>query len=151
MAEEVDLFVIGAGSGGVRAARISSGYGARVMIADVTEDVGKETAAGLAGGGFVKLDVTDDGGWEAAITQTVAELGGLDVVVNNAGVEVTQLLVDTDPDDVRKMLEVNILGTMLGIKHGLRAMRPGGAAGAGAAESVNRRRGSLPSSAATLP
>jgi glutathione reductase (NADPH) len=34
MSEEVDLFVIGAGSGGVRAARISSGYGARVMIAE---------------------------------------------------------------------------------------------------------------------
>src|ERR1700750_2958504 len=34
MAEEVDLFVIGAGSGGVRAARIASGYGARVMIAE---------------------------------------------------------------------------------------------------------------------
>src|ERR1700756_1271913 len=34
MAEAVDLFVIGAGSGGVRAARISSGYGARVMIAE---------------------------------------------------------------------------------------------------------------------
>jgi len=33
MPEEVDLFVIGAGSGGVRAARISSSYGARVMIA----------------------------------------------------------------------------------------------------------------------
>ncbi|MEX2036147.1 MAG: FAD-dependent oxidoreductase, partial [Xanthobacteraceae bacterium] len=34
MTEEVDLFVVGAGSGGVRAARISSGYGARVMIAE---------------------------------------------------------------------------------------------------------------------
>src|SRR6188768_3965215 len=34
MPEEVDLFVIGAGSGGVRAARIASGYGARVMIAE---------------------------------------------------------------------------------------------------------------------
>ena len=34
MSEEVDLFVIGAGSGGVRAARIASGYGARVMIAE---------------------------------------------------------------------------------------------------------------------
>ncbi|MEA3027884.1 MAG: glutathione reductase, partial [Alphaproteobacteria bacterium] len=34
MPEEVDLFVIGAGSGGVRAARISSGHGARVMIAE---------------------------------------------------------------------------------------------------------------------
>ena len=34
MPEEVDLFVIGAGSGGVRAARIASGYGAKVMIAE---------------------------------------------------------------------------------------------------------------------
>ena len=34
MPEEVDLFVIGAGSGGVRAARIAAGYGARVMVAE---------------------------------------------------------------------------------------------------------------------
>jgi len=74
---------------------------------------------------------TDDTAWEAAVAQTVDELGGLDVVVNNAGLEVTQLLVDTDPDDVRRMLEVNLIGTMLGIKHAFRAMRPGGPAGEG--------------------
>jgi NAD(P)-dependent dehydrogenase (short-subunit alcohol dehydrogenase family) len=107
--------------------------GARVMIADVLKDVREQPAAGLDGGGFVELDVTDDAAWENAIERTVRELGGLDVVVNNAGVEVTQLIVDTDPDDVRKMLDVNVLGTMLGIKHGLRAMRPGGAAGNGGA------------------
>jgi NAD(P)-dependent dehydrogenase (short-subunit alcohol dehydrogenase family) len=108
-----------------------TGAGARVMIADVLKDVGEQTAAGLSGGGFVELDVTVDAAWEAAIAHTVAELGGLDVLVNNAGIEVTQLLVDTDPDQVRAMLEVNVLGTMLGLKHGLRAMRPGGAAGRG--------------------
>ncbi len=54
-------------------------------------------------------------------------------MVNNAGIEITQLLVDADPDDVRRMLEVNVLGTTLGIKHGFRAMRPGGAAGNGGA------------------
>lgn len=105
--------------------------GARVMIADVLKDVGEQTAAQLPGGGFVSLDVTDDAAWESAVAHTVEELGGLDIVVNNAGIEVTQLIVDTDPDQIRAMLEVNILGTMLGIKHGLRAMRPGGAAGNG--------------------
>src|SRR6202012_3294563 len=40
------------------------------------------------------------------------------------------LLVDIDPADIRRMLEVNVLGTALGIKHGLRAMRPGGAGNA---------------------
>jgi NAD(P)-dependent dehydrogenase (short-subunit alcohol dehydrogenase family) len=108
-----------------------AGAGARVMIADVLKDLGEQTAAELPGGGFVELDVTGDAAWEAAIAHTVAELGGLDVLVNNAGIEVTQLLVDTDPDQVRAMLEVNVLGTMLGLKHGLRAMRPGGAAGKG--------------------
>jgi NAD(P)-dependent dehydrogenase (short-subunit alcohol dehydrogenase family) len=118
---------------GAGMAQALTAAGARVMIADVLKDVGEQTAAGLEGGAFVELDVTDDAGWEAAVAHTVAELGGLDVVVNNAGIEVTQLLVDTDPDDVRRMLEINVLGTMLGIKHGLRAMRPGGAAGAGGA------------------
>jgi NAD(P)-dependent dehydrogenase (short-subunit alcohol dehydrogenase family) len=118
---------------GAGMAQALTAAGARVMIADVLKDVGEQTAAGLEGGGFVELDVTDDAAWENAVAHTVRELGGLDVVVNNAGVEVTQLIVDTDPDDVRKMLDVNVLGTMLGIKHGLRAMRPGGAAGNGGA------------------
>ncbi|MCO1654126.1 SDR family NAD(P)-dependent oxidoreductase [Pseudonocardia humida] len=118
---------------GAGMAQALTAAGARVMIADVLKDVGEQTAAGLEGGGFVELDVTDDAAWENAVAHTVRELGGLDVVVNNAGIEVTQLIVDTDPDDIRKMLDVNVLGTMLGIKHGLRAMRPGGAAGDGGA------------------
>jgi 3alpha(or 20beta)-hydroxysteroid dehydrogenase len=116
---------------GAGMAQALTAAGARVVIADVLKDVGEQTAAGLPGGGFVELDVTDDAAWEDAVAHTVRELGGLDVLINNAGIEVTQLLVDTDPDEVRRMLDVNVLGTMLGLKHGLRAMRPGGAAGAG--------------------
>ncbi|MHA6784372.1 SDR family NAD(P)-dependent oxidoreductase [Pseudonocardia saturnea] len=116
---------------GAGMAQALSDAGGSVMIADVLKDVGEQTAAGIERAGFVQLDVTSDAEWEAAVAHTVAELGGLDVVVNNAGIEVTQLIVDTEPDDIRKMLEVNILGTMLGLKHGMRAMRPGGAAGNG--------------------
>ena len=116
---------------GAGMARALTDAGARVMIADVLKDVGEQTAAELAGGGFVELNVTSDAGWESAVAHAVGELGGLDILVNNAGIEVTQLIVDTDPEQVRAMLEVNVLGTMLGLKHGLRAMRPGGAAGGG--------------------
>jgi NAD(P)-dependent dehydrogenase (short-subunit alcohol dehydrogenase family) len=50
------------------------------------------------------------------------------------------MLVDIEPADVRRMLDVNVLGTALGIKHGFRAMRPGGpgnAAGASGGAIVN--------------
>ena len=124
--------VTGAARGlGEGMARALTAAGARVMIGDVLKDVGEQTAASIDGAGFVPLDVTSDADWDAAVAHTVSEFGGLDIVVNNAGVEVTQLLVDTEPDDLRKMLEVNILGTTLGIKHAFRAMRPGGAAGDG--------------------
>lgn len=109
--------------------------GASVAIGDIQEDTGKATVDALKETGatatFVPLDVTDDDSWESAVSRTVDELGGLDIVVNNAGIEITGLLADIDPVDVRRMLEVNVLGVALGIKHAFRAMRPGGAAGNG--------------------
>ena len=111
--------------------------GAAVMIGDVLDEEGTETAQliGKTGAttGFTHLDVTDEASWEAAVAATVTELGGLDILINNAGIELSSLIVDVDPADLRRMLDVNVVGTTLGIKHGLRAMRPGGAAGAGGA------------------
>src|SRR3954465_11480961 len=95
---------------GAGMAQALTAAGARVMIADVLKDAGEQTAAGLEGGGFVELDVTDDAAGESARATTVPESGGLDVVVNNAGIEVTSLIVDVDPDETLKMLQVNILG-----------------------------------------
>ncbi len=118
---------------GAGMARALAAAGARVMIADIP-DTGSDTAAALgAGHGFVRLDVTDEAGWEQAIAATVEQLGGLDVLVNNAGIEITALLTEVDVDAIRRMLDVNILGTVLGLKHGLRAMRLGGSAGRGGA------------------
>ena len=71
--------------------------------------------------------MTDESSWEAAIAATVEQLGGLDILVNNAGIEISGLIVNLEAEDLRRMLEVNVLGTALGIKHGLRAMQPGGA------------------------
>ncbi|WP_017935598.1 SDR family NAD(P)-dependent oxidoreductase [Nocardioides sp. Iso805N] len=113
-------------------ARALAAAGASVVVADVKDDLGAKVAADLGEGhGFVHLDVTDDSGWASALTAAVGELGGLDILVNNAGVEITSLITELDPADVRTMLEVNVLGTSLGLKHGLRTMRPGGAAGQG--------------------
>src|SRR5437763_1574986 len=111
--------------------------GAAVAIADIREDIGKATADALAQSGvtarFVPLNVVDDASWETAITRTIDELDGLDIVVKNAGIEISALVIGLNPRDVLRMLEVNVLGTALGIKHAFRAMRPGGAAGKGGA------------------
>ncbi|NYI76925.1 SDR family NAD(P)-dependent oxidoreductase [Nocardioides panzhihuensis] len=111
-------------------ARALAAAGAKVAVADVKDEQGAKVAESI-GGTFVHLDVTDDSSWEAGVAAAVDGLGGLDILVNNAGVEVTSLITELDPADVRKMLEVNVLGTALGLKHGLRTMRPDGAAGKG--------------------
>ena len=113
-------------------ARALADAGATVVIADLQEEAGRAVAKGLGEEhGFVALDVTSDEGWEKAVGEAVEHLGGLDILVNNAGIEITSLFTEIQADQVRKMLDVNFLGTALGIKHGLRAMRPGGSAGNG--------------------
>jgi 3alpha(or 20beta)-hydroxysteroid dehydrogenase len=109
--------------------------GASVAIGDILEDEGKQTAQALRDSGataeFVPLDVTDDASWASTVATVIDAFGGLDIVVNNAGIEITSLVTELDAADVRRMLDVNVLGTALGLKHALRAMRPGGAAGNG--------------------
>ena len=111
--------------------------GASVMIGDILTDLGKETAGRLAKAGaktgFVELNVTDDAQWEKAVGAVIATLGGFDILINNAGIEITSLVVDLKAEDLRRMCDINIVGTGLGMKHAFRAMRPGGSAGAGGA------------------
>ncbi|ASR37006.1 oxidoreductase [Prauserella marina] len=109
--------------------------GAAVAVGDVLDDVGKETAQSLRDAGataeFVSLDVTDEASWAQAIPNVLDALGGFDLLVNNAGVEITSLIADLDPEGLRRMLDVNVVGTALGLKYAFRAMRPGGSAGNG--------------------
>ena len=125
--------VTGAAQGlGEGMAQALAAAGATVVVADLQEEAGRTVAKSLGEEhGFVRLDVSDEASWEQAIDQTVAHLDGLDILVNNAGIEITSLITELDPADARRMLEVNVLGTALGLKHGLRAMRPGGSAGNG--------------------
>lgn len=129
------LITGGARGLGAGMAKALARAGAAVVVGDVLEEEGRQTVAELREAGatahFVRLDITDEESWQAAVAETVEVLGGYDLLVNNAGVEITGLVADLDPADVRRMLDVNVLGTALGLKHAFRAMRPGGAAGQG--------------------
>lgn len=128
--------VTGAARGiGAGIAQALASAGASVMIGDVLSELGRETARKLsasgAKAGFVPLDVTKDEDWASAVSATIAELGGLDILVNNAGIEITSLVINQDAADLRRMLDVNVVGTLLGLKHAFKAMQPGGRAGGG--------------------
>lgn len=115
---------------GKKFAEYLTAAGATVVVADLQDEKGKEVAESV-GGTFVHLDVTDDASWEAAVAQAVSEVGGLDILVNNAGIEIASLFINLDPDVARRIFDVNVVGTSLGIKHAFRTMGPGGAAGNG--------------------
>jgi len=111
--------------------------GASVMITDILERAGQETVERIKRGGgeaaFFKHDVTDEAQWQAAIAQAEKEFGPLEVLVNNAGIETAALLSLCTVEDFRRVIDVNVTGVFLGLKHAVRAMSPGGSSGRGGA------------------
>ena len=120
------------GLGAAMAETLAAG-GAKIVIADVLAKEGEETAARIGNSNaiFVKLDVTSESNWEAAIAAAVKRFGGIDVVVNNAAIETTSLLENCTLEEFNRTLNVNVAGTFLGVKHAIRAMKPGGISGRG--------------------
>jgi NAD(P)-dependent dehydrogenase (short-subunit alcohol dehydrogenase family) len=129
--------LVSGGSRGIGAevVRALASAGAAVMLTDLLVDEGRDLAAELRGRGlraeFMRHEVADEAQWEAAVAAAVAKFGGLDILVNNAGIEKLSLVADTRLEDLRKILDVNVSGVVLGCKHAVRAMRPGGSAGRG--------------------
>lgn len=124
------LITGGASGIGAATARAFVREGARVLIADVQDDRGEALAGELgAATHYRRLDVSDEGDWEAAIAACAEAFGGLDILVNNAGVVTEPLpLEETSLEYWRSITAVNIDGVFLGHKHGIRAMKEKGGA-----------------------
>jgi NAD(P)-dependent dehydrogenase (short-subunit alcohol dehydrogenase family) len=134
MKDKVAL-ISGAASGmGAATARLLAREGAKaVVVADLLDKEGEAVVAGIkqAGGKavYIHLDVTDEAQWKAAIDKTVSDHGGLDVLVNNAGISgsAEQDLYDTAAWN--RLMGINATGVFLGMKHGIAAMKKGGRRG----------------------
>ncbi|MEV5609296.1 glucose 1-dehydrogenase [Streptomyces sp. NPDC052225] len=104
--------------------------GARVVLGDVRVEEGEKVSADLGDAArFVRLDVTDAASWAAAVDTAVATYGRLDILVNNAAIHTTSPIVDEDPGQLRRLLEVDLVGPFLGIQAVVPAMRAGAAGG----------------------
>ena len=124
---KVALITGGARGQGAAEARLFASLGAAVTIADVLDDEGGALAAEIGERGrFEHLDVTRRPDWERVVAETVATFGGLDVLVNNAGVALSRWLVAFDEDEYRRVIEINQLGVALGMHSVIEAMRARG-------------------------
>lgn len=120
--------VTGAARGqGAGEARLFAELGARVVIGDVLDDEGASLAAELGDAArFVHLDVTERRDWNDAVRAADDAFGGLDVLVNNAGVALNRWLSEFDEDEYRRVIDVNQVGVALGMHCVIEPMRARG-------------------------
>ena len=120
----------GARGMGAEEARLFAREGASVVIGDVLEDDGRQVEAEINESGgqcrFVRLDVTSEDSWAAAVAAAVSRFGKLDIVVNNAGVVARGVLEDTTAAEWDRVMDVNAKGVFLGTKAAIPEMRKAG-------------------------
>lgn len=109
--------VTGAARGmGAAIARRFVAEGATVILTDILDEV-HATAATLGGAAEAHiLDVSDENAWTTLVDAVIARHGRIDVLVNNAGILMFRDLVNTSADDLRRILEVNVVGTFNGMR-----------------------------------
>jgi NAD(P)-dependent dehydrogenase (short-subunit alcohol dehydrogenase family)/threonine dehydrogenase-like Zn-dependent dehydrogenase len=109
--------------------------GADVCVADINLEGANETAERIAEatgnrGIAVAMDVTDEGSVAAAMSECVERLGGLDIVVSNAGVLIAGDTTEFEVADWRKVIEVNLVGYFIVAKQAAKIMLERGTKGA---------------------
>lgn len=114
--------ITGAGGGqGKEEALLFAKEGAKVVVTDVQEDKVQEVAeeikanGGTASGFFHNVTSEDD--WKKVVSDTITTYGKIDVLINNAGVSINVKLHETTLEQWNKVMNINLTGTFLGMKH----------------------------------
>ncbi len=127
---KVALITGGASGMGASMARIFAREGAKVTIADVLEAEGRQVAAEITAQNgaatFRRLDVTSEDEWQAVVDATVGEFGGLDILVNDAGLSGSAVEDLYDIAAWDRLMAVNARGVFLGIKFAIPALKARG-------------------------
>ena len=121
--------VTGAASGiGLQTSIRLAEEGARVMMTDINLKEVRQQAEKLgANATFLKLDITEEEEWISVLDETVKRFDRLDILVNSAGMVLIADVEQITLEDWRKVHAVNLDGTFLGCKHGVRVMKEFGA------------------------
>ena len=123
--------ITGAARGqGEAEARLFVAEGARVVLTDVLADEVAAVAASLGDAAVAAAhDVSDEAAWAAVVELATSRFGGIDVLVNNAAIHRIRPLLEETAPDLRRIMDVNLIGPVLGIQAVVPAMqaRGGGA------------------------
>lgn len=139
----VALVTGGAGGIGEAYVRGLHAAGARVVIADILEDAGRELAAELEDRAvFVPLDVTDEAQWKSAAASAVRAFGTVDVLVNNAGIANAAPIEHFTTEKWNAVIAVNLTGTFFGCRAVVPVMKEHGRGSIINISSVEGMRGS---------
>ena len=123
LTDRVALITGGSRGQGEAEVRLFHREGARVVIADVLEEQGKALEQELGEGAlFVRLDVSSEDDWRDAVAATLERFGGLNILVNNAGILKLAPMLEMSLDDYMAVVHVNQVGCFLGMKTAGRAI-----------------------------
>ncbi|AZG45978.1 glucose 1-dehydrogenase [Gordonia insulae] len=101
--------------------------GGRVVIGDILDDIGKQTAEDLGDSArYVRLDVTDPEHWAAALDHARREFGSVTGIVNNAGISAGAFVENDTLENFRRVLDINLVGVFNGIRAAIAPMRAAG-------------------------
>ena len=131
---KVALITGGARGMGAAEGRVFADHGATVILTDVLDEQGSSTAAEIAAATgqevtYRHLDVREEAEWQQVVDEIIATHGRLDVLVNNAGVDLTTTLLNTSVEDFERVTGINLRGTFLGMRTVAAAMTRGEAPG----------------------
>ncbi|MGW7196228.1 SDR family NAD(P)-dependent oxidoreductase [Streptomyces chryseus] len=113
------VLITGAARGqGEQEARLFVAEGAKVVLTDVLDDQGEALAKELGEGvaSYVRLDVSQEADWIAAVAAAKRAFGKIDGLVNNAGILRFNELVNTPLEEFQQVVQVNQVGAFLGIR-----------------------------------
>jgi len=123
---KVALITGGAAGIGRQTALKFAEEGAKVVITDINEDDGNKALEELKKVNddalFLRHDVTKEEDWKSVVSEIVNEYGRLDILFNNAGIYIIKPIVETDVETWDKLMDINVKGVFLGMKHVLPEM-----------------------------
>lgn len=105
-------------------ARAMIAQGAKAVIADILDDVGQALVSELGSATrYIHLDVTNRDEWQRAVAFTLKEFGGLNVLINNAGIAHFSAIGEYKPEQWDTLIAVNLTGVFNGVNAALAALK----------------------------